>query len=104
MAATGRRRLRLRCREWRSWKRIFHEVGCAKVEHVRANDLVELLFEIVQAEHGAGAAVFIGSDAAQRNYILGPRILHGGGNRVAYAIGIAERVVAGGIGWNHDVG
>ena len=85
-------------------KRIFHEVAGAQVEHIRAADLVELLFEMMKAEHGAGSARFVGSDAAECDHILGSRILHGGGDRVADPIRIAERVVAGGIGWNHYVG
>jgi hypothetical protein len=84
-------------------ERILHEVGCAKVKDIRANDLVEFLFEIVKAEHGPGSAGFVGSDAAERNHILGRCILHGGRDRVAYAIRIAERIGAGRIGWNHHV-
>ena len=85
-------------------KRVFHEVAGAQVEHIRADDLVELLFEIVKADYGAGAAGLVGSDAAECNHILGPRILHRGRDRVAHTIRIAERIGAGGIGWNHDVG
>ncbi len=85
-------------------KRVFHEVACAQEENIRAVNLVELLFEIMKPEDGSGPAGFVGSNAAERDYIFGARILHGGRNRVADTIRVPERVIAGDIRRNHDVG
>ncbi len=48
--------------------------------------------------------VLIGSDAAECDDILDPRISNGGRNLVANPARITERVVAGGVGWNHYIG
>src|SRR6476646_4987586 len=61
-------------------KRVFHEICGAKIEHIRAADLVELLFEIMQADNWAGSAREFGSDAAERNNVLNSALLHCGGD------------------------
>src|SRR4029077_6781991 len=71
---------------------------------VRTADLVELLFEVVQADDWTGAAGQFGSDAAERDDVFRPCFVHGGGDGVAHAIRVSERIFAGEVGWNHDVG
>ena len=44
------------------------------MEYARTVDLVELLFEVVDADYGAGSAGFFGSETAERNNILDSRI------------------------------
>jgi hypothetical protein len=85
-------------------KRVFHEVSGAQVKNIRAIDLVEFFFKIVKPEDGAGSAGQFRSNAAERNHVSCLRILYRRGDRVAHSIRIAERVSAGGIGWNQDVG
>ena len=74
------------------------------MEHIRAADLVELLFEIVKADYGAGSAGFIGSNAAECDDIFDARILYCGRDGVADLVRITERVFAGGVRGNHDIG
>ena len=58
----------------------------------------------MEADYGAGAGGLVGSDAAERDNIPDSGILRGGGDGVADSLRIRESVVAGGVGWNHDVG
>src|ERR1019366_6232681 len=74
------------------------------VEYVRTVDLVELLFEVVDADYGAGSAGFFGSETAERNNILDSRISYCRRDRVADAVLKSAEVVAGIVGRNHDVG
>src|ERR1700728_5065814 len=74
------------------------------MEHICAADLVELLCEGVQADYGTGSARLIGSDAAECDHILNPRILYSGRDRIADPVRITERVVARRVGGNHYVG
>ena len=67
-------------------QRVFHEVAGAQVEHVRTVDLVELLFEVVEAGYGAGSAGFIGSETAERNNMFDARVLNCRRDRVADAV------------------
>jgi len=85
-------------------KRVLHEISGAQVEHVGRTDRIKLLFEIVKAEHGPGSGGFIGSDAAECDDILDRRVLDRGRNGVTDAVRIAQRIIAGWVGWNHDVG
>ena len=74
------------------------------MEYVCGIDLVEFLLEVVEADYGARAFGFVSSDAAERNYIFDARVSYGGRDGVADTLRVSERVVAGGVGWNHDIG
>ena len=85
-------------------KSVFHEVSGTQMKHVRGIDLVEFLFKIVEADYGAGAGGFVGAEAAERNNISDSGFLSGGDDGVADPLRITESVIAGGVGWNHDIG
>jgi hypothetical protein len=76
-------------------QRVLHEIAGAQVEYVRTVDLVEFLFEIVKADHGAGSAGFVGSETAERNNILDSRVFYCRRDRVADAVLKSAEVVAG---------
>jgi len=59
---------------------------------------------VVEADDGAGAGGFVGSDAAERNNIFDAGVSDGGRDGVAGTILITESIVAGSVGRNHDVG
>ena len=85
-------------------QRIFHEVSGTQVKYVRAADLAEFLFQMMQADDRAGPALLFGSDAAEGNHVLDARLLDRTGDGVADAILIAANIVGREIGRNEDVG
>ena len=74
------------------------------MEYVGGIDVVEFLLEVVKADDGTGSVCFVGSDAAERNYILDACVFYGSRDGIADTLLVSERVGAGGIGWNHDIG
>jgi hypothetical protein len=85
-------------------QRVFHEVAGAHVEYVHTVDLVELLFEVVQAGYGTCSGEFVGSETAERNNIPDSRVSYCCHDRVTDAVLVSADVVAGRVGRNHDVG
>src|SRR5580692_1124042 len=83
---------------------VFHKIYGAQVKDVRSLEPIQFLLEVVEADYGAGAGGLVGSDAAERDNVPDSGILSGGGDGVADSLRIRESVVAGGVGWNHDVG
>src|SRR3984957_17657663 len=83
---------------------VFHKIYGAQVKDVRSIDPIQFLLEVVEADYGAGAGGLVGSDTAERDNIPDSAIFRGGGDGLADSLRIRESVVAGGVGWNHDVG
>ena len=82
---------------------VFHEVAGAQMKHVCAGDLVQLLFETVKTDNRAGAAGFVGSDAAERDDIFDSGVFGCSRDRVADLFLIRTDIIAGEVGRDHDV-